>query len=186
MAPSSFILPFYPLGNLRKRVSPSQWFQQKSKGWCSLFLIGWEEITNLSLNQSQRPRAYSVLTVPQTLAHLSREWSQGGSLKEEWECCWLRKQRRTLDRQNYRHPLLLWSRGGSLIKVTVKTFRSHSGGKDQQWTIVAIQLGHVGGEGGNYSHPQGRHWNFQTRDGGREDFMFNKRKGKFFLYIKVD
>lgn len=53
MAPTVPRLPFCSLGNLTERVSPSPSFQQKSTGWCSLFLIGREEISGLSLNQSQ-------------------------------------------------------------------------------------------------------------------------------------
>lgn len=56
------------------------------------------------------------------------------------------------------------------------------GGRDQQWTVVGIQLGHSRGEGGDCSHARGRgaYCNFQIRDGGTWDFMFNKRKGWVF------
>ena len=122
MAPSCSRLPFHLLGNpMGKRMSPSQPFQQRSKG--SLFLIGQEDIVSLSPSQSQWPRDCSVLTAPETLAHLDWEGSQGGSLKGKWECSWLRKWGRMLGRHNCRHALLLWNRGHSPLKVIVRRLK---------------------------------------------------------------
>ena len=145
MAPSCSRLTFHLLGNpMGKRMSPSQPFQQRSKG--SLFLIGQEDIVSLSPNQSQWPRDCSVLTGSEALAPLDWEWSQGGSLKGKRECCWLRKWERMLGRHDCRHPLLLWNRGDSPLKVIVTTFEGHSGVRDQQWTVVAAQLKHSAGD----------------------------------------
>lgn len=56
-----------------------------------------------------------------------------------------------LGRHSCRHPLLLWNRGDSPLKVIVKTFEGHSSVRDQQCTAVAAQLKHSAGD---YCFPQ--------------------------------
>lgn len=72
-----------------------------------------------------------------------------------------------LSRQNYRCPLSLWNRGGSLIKVTVRHSKVIvvAGTKDELlhqfiWDILEVKVVIT-------AFPEEACWNFQTRDGGR-------------------